>query len=199
MRFFYPCEPQGQERPRLGKWGIYSKQSAIQRMEKFWFIHAMRQKGYLKPLESPIVASLTFRHSIPKSWSQKRRNAAVGASYSGAPDIDNCLKYYFDVLNGVAYADDRLISAVWANQIYSTTPGVEIQLHSLGGHMIKEHAKTVKREILLEDVNGMVKKANTMGIAGRNITQVLCEEDGEDKHYYFEAQAQKLPDAIPQC
>jgi hypothetical protein len=113
--------------------------------------------------------------------------------------MDNCLKYYFDVLNDIVYPDDRFISSVWGDQIYSKTPGIEIQLHSLGGDMINEHAKTIKWEINVEDLSYMVKKANKLGISGRSISRVYCEEDEEGKHYYFEVQAPKICDTQPLC
>ena len=65
--------------------------------------------------------------------------------------------------------------------------------------MINEHAKTIRFEISVEDLSYMVKKANKLGISGRSISRVYCEEDDEGKHYYFEVQAPKIPDAIPQC
>lgn len=201
MRFFYPHEPEALQRPRLGAHGVYSKQGKQQQAQKWWFAQQMREEGYKQAPSAAIYASLTFRHAMPQSWSQKKRNELVGTPYIQTPDIDNCMKYYFDVLNGIAYPDDKLIASVGSSQIYSDKPGVEIQIHSLGGDMIREYAKTVQWEIHLADLNELVKKANKLGAAGRLIKTVQCEEDSNGNHIYFEVQPEthSLPQGVPLC
>lgn len=54
--------------------------------------------------------------------------------------------------------------------------------------MIKEHAKTVKELITLEDLDYMVKKANLLGLKNRQLFRVFSEEDAEGKHIYFEVE-----------
>lgn len=52
--------------------------------------------------------------------------------------------------------------------------------------MIIEHAITVKDHISAQDLDYMVKKANTLGIKNRKIHRVFSNEDEEGKHYYYE-------------
>jgi Holliday junction resolvase RusA-like endonuclease len=187
------------QRPRLGKSGVYSKQSGKQQLERFWFLNEMRQKGYSKLPDSPIGAIFTFHHEIPRSWSQKKRKAAVGASYISTPDIDNCIKYYFDVLNDVAYSDDRFISFTHVKRVYAEKPGVEIELFSIGGQMSRKHVRTISWELSLLDLNSIALEANRLGAYGSTLRKVVEEQDENGRHYFFEINAPKTPDVKPIC
>lgn len=192
MRFHFPGEPQALARPRLGKWGnTYNPQKNEMEAEKFWVQNEMRLQSAIKLAGAPILASVVLRHPLPSSWPQKRRNEAVGASYMGKKDIDNCLKYYFDVLNDVAYDDDKQIASVWADQVYAEEAGVDIQLHSLGKEVIKEKAVITTWTITLGDIDLLVKKANKLGLNGQVIQKVTSEDYEDGIHYYFEVQASK--------
>lgn len=52
--------------------------------------------------------------------------------------------------------------------------------------MIIEHALTVKDHLTQQEVDYMVKKANSLGIKKRKIYRVFSDEDSEGKHYYYE-------------
>jgi Holliday junction resolvase RusA-like endonuclease len=67
----------------------------------------------------------------PKSWSKTRLESAEGKSVITKPDCDNIAKFYLDVLNGIAYDDDRQVSCLWCRKIYSDNPRVEIQILSV--------------------------------------------------------------------
>lgn len=57
--------------------------------------------------------------------------------------------------------------------------------------MINEHALTAKKDLSIEDLNYMVRKANKLGRSNREIVRVFVQEDDEGKHYYFECEALK--------
>ena len=191
MRLFIREKALGKARPRLGRYGVYDSQHTKKHKDKWAFALQMREKGLLKLAKQPLYLSLVSHVSMPKSWTRAKRDALSGYPYTGTPDIDNSVKYYCDVLNGIAYGDDSHISHMWAEKLYAHTPSVEINLTPMGGPMIQEHAKTVTREVTIADIEYMVKKAHRIGLSGRNLVRVYMEEDGEGKHFYFECECMK--------
>ena len=107
------------------------------------------------------------------------------------PDMDNYLKFYCDVLSEIAYGDDKQITKIIAEKVYSSQPRVEITLEPIGSGMINEHAITVRGQITPEQLAYLVKKANKLGLHNRQILRVYSEEDDEGKHIYFEAEGLK--------
>lgn len=193
MRLFIDHKPIGKARPRFNTetGAAYDPQSTQKMGYKWIFAAQMREKGYKRLSKQQLGMTLTSYIPIPKSWSQRKKNALLGHPAICKPDVDNSVKFYCDVLNGIAYEDDAHISQLWTEKLYAKSPGVEITLTPLGGNMIQEHAKTVKGEITMDDLEFMVKKAHRMGLAGWQLTRVYSQEDGEGKHIYFECQCRK--------
>jgi hypothetical protein len=52
--------------------------------------------------------------------------------------------------------------------------------------MVSEHAITYKDKISIADLDYMVKKANKLGLSGRDVIRVYQQEDSEGIHVYFE-------------
>jgi Holliday junction resolvase RusA-like endonuclease len=178
-------KPISKARHRYARGIAYDPQSKEKQKLKWHFGQQMRSKGYLKLAEGPISASVTCFMSKPKSWSQKRLKEAEGSPVITKPDIDNVVKFYFDVLSGIAFSDDKQISSLWSEKIYSDEPGVVIEIKPIGEKMIDEHAKTVKEPITMEDLAYLVKKANTLGKMDREVKRIYAEEDDDGKHIYF--------------
>lgn len=154
-----------------------------------WMLQSqMREKGLNSIQEGPLYMSLINYTPIPQSWSMKKQKAFDGQDCVSRPDLDNYIKFYGDVLNGVAYEDDRQITRMWSEKLYSAKPRVEIIIQPLGNKMINEHAITINGIITSEQLNYLVKKANKLGLQQRQIIRVYSEEDNEGKHIYFEAE-----------
>lgn len=51
--------------------------------------------------------------------------------------------------------------------------------------MINEHAICIKNSFTIEDVEYIVKKANRLGMSGREISRVYAEQDEDSNHIYF--------------
>lgn len=68
----------------------------------------------------------------PKSWSQKKRKAALQGvvHHIVKPDLDNVLKAVGDALNGVVYEDDSQIIDCHIRKAYAETPRVEVFISS---------------------------------------------------------------------
>lgn len=164
----------------------YDPQKAINDKDKIKLQSAMAQEGHLKLDDGPIFMEVLNYTPIPKSCSQKARIAMDGTYCTKKPDTDNYLKRYSDLLNGIAYSDDRLLSCVYSQKINSLRPRVEISLFSLGKHMINEHAITVNGEIDMDHLAYLVRKANRLGYCRREVKRIYCEEDSGFRHIYFE-------------
>ena len=150
-----------------------------------------QMNGLKMPSDTALIMSLTTYVDIPKSWSNKKKKSMEGQPCISRPDMDNYLKFYCDVLNEIAYDDDKQITKIIAEKVYSSNPRVEITLEPIGSGMINEHAVTVRGQITPEQLTYLVKKANKLGLHNRQILRVFSEEDDEGKHIYFEAEGLK--------
>jgi len=189
MIFTWEGTPEGKARPRFSRYGkrrAYDPNRSKNLNLKWHFAKQMRDKGYLKADEGPIRVNLTAYMPKPQSWSQKRLKEAEGKPVTTKPDVDNIVKKYLDILNGIAYRDDAQIFSCLCEKYYSNKPGIKIEVISLGDSMVNEHAKTIKENISIPDLDYMIKKANKLGKSGREISRVFSQEDDEGKHIYFE-------------
>jgi Holliday junction resolvase RusA-like endonuclease len=73
-----------------------------------------------KLLEGPLKIVVKVFQQPPKSWSKKKRAAAVWVT--GRFDGSNQLKQIEDSLNGIVYADDSQISIIQFERLYVDTP-----------------------------------------------------------------------------
>lgn len=69
--------------------------------------------------ESPWIV---FRIGVPKSWSKKQKNEAIGTPHRAKPDCDNLEKALFDAI----YSDDSHIWDVRATKIWDWEDSIEI-------------------------------------------------------------------------
>ena len=69
---------------------------------------AMEAMGSHHPLDCPVQVTLCAFFDIPKSFSKKKRAAAITGEIKPAkkPDIDNIIKAWVDAMNGVVFKDD---------------------------------------------------------------------------------------------
>jgi len=191
MLFYHQGKPVAKQRHRMAGNIAYDPQSKIKNALKFEFAKQHRDQGYLNALQGAIRAKVDVCCQIPKSWSKKRQLESLGRYVITRPDLDNYEKFYFDVLNGIAYKDDSQIVSIFSQKRYSYIEGVEINLTQLGGIMINEHAITYKENVLVDDLNYLVKKANKLGLNNRQVVRVYQQEDEEGTHVYFEVDGLK--------
>jgi Holliday junction resolvase RusA-like endonuclease len=78
--------------------------------------------------EGAIRLELLAVFSVPKSWSIRKREAALNGEvfHTSRPDVDNILKAFKDAMNGVVYRDDsRVVEGMFA-KLYGTAPSVSV-------------------------------------------------------------------------
>lgn len=137
-------DPIAQKRPRFSRIGnhvhCYDDQAKIKEGYR-WQIRSLYRED---PLTIPLAIDLVFFMPIPKSSSGiKKRQMANGIiPHQKKPDLDNCIKFILDTLNGLTFKDDSQISEIRAKKIYSNKPGTLIRLIPLADE---------KRELLYEN------------------------------------------------
>lgn len=125
-------EPKGKGRPRFARMGNFVRtytdnktitaESSIR--EAFKSIH-----GKLSPIDGKSVSiDIECHMPIPKSLSNKKREALISTEHMKKPDIDNLCKSVLDALNGEAYIDDSLISELICRKIYSLHPKTMVKI-----------------------------------------------------------------------
>jgi len=125
VEFTVKGPPVGKQRPRLGKWGVYTPSETKQYEGRLAqeCVRAMRSAN-VKMFTAPVALFVRVRYP-----DNRRR------------DGDNVLKAAMDALNGIAYADDSLVVDGRFRLIRgSADPGVDIVI-KLDEHA---HAKPVK-------------------------------------------------------
>lgn len=130
VKFEIPGNPKGKGRPRMTRTGhAYTPKDTIQyeNLVKFAFV---QEAPNWKPREGTVWAIIRAYFQIPKSWSQKKKEAAIAGKIrpTGKPDLDNIQKSILDSLNGIAYHDDAQVVVIQAEKKYSEQPRVEATL-----------------------------------------------------------------------
>lgn len=191
MRFYHNGTPIAKQRHRIANGIAYDPQVKQKRGMKFEFANQLRSQGVLKPLEGPISARVDISYQIPKSWSKRRQINSLNKPVISKPDLDNYEKFYFDVLNQIAFHDDSQVANIFSQKRYSNKPGVEITLLQMEDDMVTEHAVTYKEKLSVEDLDYIVRKANRLGLNNRQVIRVYQEEDKDGYHVYFVAENMK--------
>ena len=86
-----------------------------------------------QPFLGPVRLDVTFCMPVPRSWPQRRHEAALAGRELPAvrPDRGNLLKLVEDALEGPFYADDGQIVAGDVAKVYAEVPGYRIKLTPL--------------------------------------------------------------------
>jgi Holliday junction resolvase RusA-like endonuclease len=107
-------EPVG--KPRMTQRDKWAKRPAVLKYRHFCDL--LRQ--YVKTL--PPSFAVDFHISMPKSWSQKKKDAMNGTPHQQKPDVDNLQKSLFDAV----CEDDSYIWNVHARKFWATTGSIFI-------------------------------------------------------------------------
>ena len=114
VQYSVPGEPRGKGRPRFAKRGNFvktytdAKTASYEDQIRFYALKAM---GDSKVIEGAVRVFVSIRMAVPKSYSQKRREACLNGADKPLkkPDWDNVAKSICDAMNGIIYVDDTQI------------------------------------------------------------------------------------------
>lgn len=136
IAFTVPGEPQGKGRCRVGKSGGHARMFTPAKTVAYEGLVAMAAQtamGSGIPFSGPLAVEIEAVHTVPASWSKKRRNDALSGLLHPTvkPDIDNIAKAIADGGNGVAWVDDKQIVKLAMLRRYGETPGVLVRVAQL--------------------------------------------------------------------
>lgn len=133
MTIIIPGPPIAKKRPRFAKRGNFATTYSEQVTEEGRVYLEIRQQwGARAPIEGPVEVSFLFVFPVPKSASKKARAAMLDGSipHTKKPDLDNCIKFYKDVANGLIWRDDcQVFNYRGARKIYGEQPRTEIAVY----------------------------------------------------------------------
>lgn len=134
--FFVPGQPVAKGRPRIGR-GFGGRPQAYtpEKTAHYESLVALTAAQAMhSPMDGPLELGLTVGVQIPASVSKKRQAAMSEGLIAPTkkPDLDNIVKAVCDGMNGIAYRDDAQIVALIVRKVYTTTPGVSVEIRALG-------------------------------------------------------------------
>ena len=118
-----PGKPVGKARPRFRRAGFkvitYTPVSRI-----------YKQSAGVLYTNIPLRVRILAKFPIPESWSKKNKEKALKGEIkpNKKPDLDNIAKIILDGLNGVAYTDDKQVTSLEIEKVYSDTPCVVVYI-----------------------------------------------------------------------
>jgi Holliday junction resolvase RusA-like endonuclease len=137
FEFFIKGKPQGKARPRVTRHGTYTPQTTKDYEEwvkaSFWqAYHSFKKKPSIPLFKADecVCAEITAYFEVTKSWSKKKRAAAIEGRLRPTvkPDTDNIAKIIFDSLNGLAYHDDKQVVRCNVDKWYGDVAGVSVKV-----------------------------------------------------------------------
>lgn len=121
-------EPKPCSRPRVTRYGTYYSKTYSQFKKD---AKALLDDIDIIPLLHRIRARINFIMPIPKSMSQKKKDALNGQYCDCGGDIDNLTKAVYDCLNKIAFLDDKQIVESYCIKRYGYEPRIEIELEEI--------------------------------------------------------------------
>jgi len=129
-----PGTPIAKKRPRFavrgGKGHVYSDQET----EEGKLLWELRQQFKGEPLEGALQVQITFYFVPLKGDKAKVRAAKLNGEegHTKKPDVDNLIKFYFDVMNGLIWVDDSQVVAVFGEKRFAEQARTEIIIKRMG-------------------------------------------------------------------
>lgn len=141
VRVKVPGPPKGKKRhrarivfPKQGKPFVheYPDPDGVAYEESIAWCARAAMKGK-EPLTGPLEVRVYAMMPVPKSWSQKDRDAALTGQilHTSRPDGDNIAKAGSDAMNGIVWKDDSQIVRWTIVKEYAEHPGLWIEVYAL--------------------------------------------------------------------
>lgn len=130
-----PGVPVGKGRPKFVKaTGIAFTPAKTRSYESHLRLAAQEAMGARPPIDGPISIMMAALLPVPKSWTQKKRAAALLGIVrpTSKPDADNYLKLS-DALNEIVFRDDSQVVEATVRKAYSDRPLLRIEIRELNG------------------------------------------------------------------
>jgi len=126
-KFIIEGNPIPLARHRKGKYGMYDSQK---REKESFLWKCVSQIKSVPAIGGVFKSTMKFYCSMPKSWSQKKKDSLNGEYRPSRPDLDNYIKFVLDAIPDY-FADDALMVDIKASKMYSQNPRTEITLEEI--------------------------------------------------------------------
>lgn len=134
LRFDVPTPPVPKARPRMTRSGQVYTDSKTEKYETLFkkIAWRAREKAGIPIFTGPVAVEVTAYLAILKSWSKKKKAAAMDGDVlpTVTPDLDNICKSALDACNKVVYEDDKQIVNLSLAKRYGH-PGVCMVVRSI--------------------------------------------------------------------
>lgn len=138
VTFSIPGDPQGKARARVvrtktGRSISYTPDKTAAYEKLACQCYQNQVGGWKFPPDCPLRVEITAFFSIPKSKSKREKEQMREGELLPIkkPDADNITKIICDALNGVAYADDKQITSLTIDKVYSLEPKVIVEIEEV--------------------------------------------------------------------
>jgi len=126
VSFTVPGQPVAKGRARISTFGGHVRSYTPEKTRRYenqvsaYAAEAMRN---VPPMGGPVEVVVDAHMLVPKSWSIKKRFAAIAGQIKPTtkPDLDNIVKA-LDGMNGIIVVDDSQIVKLTATKRYAETP-----------------------------------------------------------------------------
>jgi Holliday junction resolvase RusA-like endonuclease len=134
IQLVIPGTPIAKKRPRFVVRNGHGRAYSAQETEEGRLLLDLRQQYQAPPMEGSLQVHMVFYFAPGKSDSQKTRARKLSGEegHTKKPDVDNLIKFYFDVMNGHVWADDALVTSVLGEKRYAEHPRIEITVWKQG-------------------------------------------------------------------
>ncbi len=120
VTYIIPCNPIAWKRAGNSRGRFYDQQ-AHTKINTGIYIKNQHDGTFYENV--PLLLTITFYFPIPETWSKKRKELMTNKPHIFTPDASNCVKFIEDVLTGLVYKDDCLISDIIAKKRYDDGNG----------------------------------------------------------------------------
>ena len=128
ISFTIPGKPFAKQRPRSTRQGnVYTPSETVVFERVVGQLGALEMRG--RPIiEGPVALTVVATFCPAKSWSKRRRAAAIGQPHTQKPDLDNIVKAIKDGLNRIVWRDDSQVAALSAFKVWGETEQTEVMV-----------------------------------------------------------------------
>ena len=140
MQFTIYGKPKGKDRPRFGQGRTYTAPATKEYEDRVKFEYARQCRN--RRFEGNISIDVVAYIEPPKSWSNKKREDAIGKYCPTGSDTDNILKIIMDGMQGVAYENDKRVVSVTCQRFYAEQSRVVVSINAadeLVGNRLEEN------------------------------------------------------------
>lgn len=127
VRIILDGKPVAKSRPRFTKKGFAYTPRGTADYERLLQAQAKEEMGQREPFDGPVRVRIEYWFPVPKSYSNKKKEALIGTPHTKKPDLDNLVKT-IDALNGVVFLDDSQVVDIRAQKMYGQTPYTIIEV-----------------------------------------------------------------------